>query len=232
MNKLMMILLLSVAQWATAQNEGTLRLYLSPPAEAVAIDGNIIEYGNSINLKPGKYFLQAWSPNKELLDTLIQVKSGEVINFFHRFENSKTYNQYLADNRAYSKERNQHFTLPVITTLATIGALTFTIIKGQSLYEESQEKYEAYKYAGYNIDERQKEFENARDKYRGYYYAQFAEYALLGISSYFLYKGIRWVKANPKPQLEKDKNPFKLNQVGFIPNQYGGYGLGLIIDIN
>ena len=227
MNRLILILLLSAAQWAFAQSEGTLRLYLSPPAEAVAIDGNIMEYGNSVNLAPGKYFLQAWSPNKELLDTIIQIKSGEVINFFYRFENSQAYNQYIVDSRAYSKERNKHFTLPVVATVATIGALAFTIAKGQSLYKESEEKYESYKYAGYNIDQRKKEFENSQDKYRPYYYAQYVEYALLGVSSYFLYKGIKWLKENPKPQLEKDKNPFKVDQVGVTSNQFGGYGVGL-----
>lgn len=230
--RLLIFLLLSTAQMAVAQNEGTLRLYLSPPAAAITIDGNPIEFGNSMQLKPGKYFVQAWCPHKALLDTIVEIKAGEDVNVFHRFKNSAKYNQYIAETRTFEAERNKHVTLPVAATVISAGALTFTILKGRSLEKEAQEKYDAYRYAGYDIPEKKAEFEEVQKKYRGYYYAQFVEYAALGVSAYFLYKGIQWVRNNPKPTLEKDNNPFSLDQVGVVPNQFGGYGLGVVINLN
>ena len=232
MKKLLSILLLSLGFAATAQNEGTLRLYLSPPAEAVTIDGNVMDFGNSSTLKPGKYFLQAWCPNKALLDTIIEIKEGEILSFFYRFENSQAYNDYLYESQSYSKELNKHFTLPMASTVLVAGALVFTYFKGKELQEDAENKYELYKYAGFDLDKRKSEFEKAQKKYKGYYYAQFVEYGALVVSSYFLYKGIQWLKKNQKPQLAKDQNPFTLDRIGFMPNKFGGYGLGVAIKLN
>lgn len=232
MKKTLTILLLSLSLLAFAQNEGTLRLYLTPAAEAVTIDGELLEYGNTAKLKPGKYFVQAWCPNKALLDTVIEIKAGEIQSFFYRFENSDTYESYLQNSKAYGKERNLHFAIPLSTTAIIGGALVFTYLKGKQLQDEAESNYELYKYAGYDIKDRKAAFEESQKKYRGYYYAQFVEYAALAASSYFLYKGIKWLKDNPKPKLEKDKNPFTIDKVGFAPNQYGGYGLGLVIKLD
>ena len=216
----------------SAQQEGSLRLYLTPPAEAVAIDGELLDFGNSIALKPGKYFLQAWSPHKELLDTIVEIKAGETVNFFYRFENSKSYKNFQTVSSDYSRQKSLNFVLPAATTALLGGALVYTLIKGKDLQEQTEEKYLDYKYAGYDMELAKKEFEESQDKYRAFYYAQFVELAALAVSSYFLYKGIKWLKNNPKPELEKDKNPFTVDQVGFMPNQYGGYGVGLVIKLN
>lgn len=232
MKKILIILLLSTSFLALAQNEGTLRLYLTPAAEAVTIDGELMEYGNSVKLKPGKYFVQAWCPNKAVLDTIIEIKAGETQSFFYRFENSATYKAHLAVAETYSKKKLLHVGLPATTTVLVGAALVFTYIKGKQVHDETEDKYQQYKYAGYDLSFRKSEFEKSQKKYRGYYYAQFAEYTALAVSSYFLYKGIKWLKKNPRPELEKDKNPFTLDKVGFLPNQYGGYGLGLVIKLN
>ena len=232
MKKLLTALILSTSLLAFAQNEGTLRLYLTPPAEAVTIDGELMEFGNSAKLKPGKYFVQAWCPNKAVLDTVIEIKAGEILSFFYRFENNENYISYLEETKAYVKKRNVHVALPVTATAISAGALIFTYFKGKQLNDEADAKYLEYKYAGVDIAEKEAEFNQAQDKYRNYYYAQFVEYAALAVSSYFLYKGIRWLKQNPKPELEKDKNPFKVDQVGFMPNRYGGYGVGLTIALD
>lgn len=232
MRKFLIILLLSAAQWAVAQNEGTLRLYLSPPAEAIAIDGEILEYGNTARLKPGKYFVQAWCPDKNLLDTIVTISSGEVLNFFYRFEDSPSYKSYQSTLNAYTKERNKNFVLPAATTVAMAGILTYTLIRGKQLQEQAESDYLSYKYAGYDIEKHEDVFEESQSKYRQYYYAQFVEYVALAVSSYFLYKGFKWLKNNPKPVKEEDKNPFKLEQVGFTPNPYGGIGIGMVLTLD
>lgn len=232
MKKILTILCLSASFLALAQNEGTLRLYLTPAAEAVTIDGELMEFGNTAKLKPGKYFVQAWCPNKKLLDTIIEIKAGEIQSFFYRFENSEAYSAHLAVAQAYSKQKLLNFGLPAASTVLVGATLVFTYVKGKNLHDETQEKYEQYKYASYDMSFHKAEFEKSQKKYRGYYYAQFVEYTALAVSSYFLYKGIKWLKKNPKPELEKDKNPFTLDKVGFMPNQYGGYGLGLVIKLD
>lgn len=232
MKQFLTILFLSTSLLALAQNEGTLRLYFTPAAEAVTIDGELMEYGNSAKLKPGKYFVQAWHPNKALLDTIIEIKAGETQSFFYRFENSETYIAHLEKSQTYSNQKLLHFGLPAASTALVGAALVFTYVKGKQTYDETQEKYEQYKYASYDMNLRKSEFEESQKKYRAYYYAQFAEYAALAVSSYFLYKGIKWLKKNPKPVLENDKNPLTIDKVGFMPNQYGGYGMGLVIKLN
>ena len=233
MRKYLIILLLSAAQyWVAAQNDGTLRLYLSPPAEAITIDGEILEYGNTARLKPGKYFVQAWCPDKTLLDTIVEVKSGEVHNLFYRFEDSPTQKAYLSTLNAYTKEKNKHFVLPAATTAIVAGLLTYTIIKGRQLEDEAESNYLRYKYAGYDIQKHEATFKESQDKYRQYYYAQFVEYAALAVSSYFLYKGFKWLKNNPKPEKVEDQNPFKVDQVGFAPNSFGGMGIGMVIKLD
>lgn len=232
MKKFLTILLLSAAHWVAAQSEGTLRLYLSPPAEAISIDGEVLEYGNSKQLKPGKYFVQAWCPDKKLLDTIVEIKSGEILNFFYRFEDSPAQIAHMANLKAYTKERNKHFLLPAASTTIIAGLLTYTIIRGKQLEDQAESDYLTYKYAGYNIESHEATFKKSQDKYKRYYYAQFVEYAALAASSYFLYKGIKWLKNNPKPTKEKDKNPFKLEQVGFMPNTYGGAGFGMVLNLD
>lgn len=232
MKKILTTFFLSLSLLAFAQNEGTLRLYLTPPAEAISIDGQLMEFGNSAKLKPGKYFVQAWCPHKKVLDTLIEIKAGEINSFFYRFENSEAYVSYMDDMNAYSKEKAVKLTVPAMATVLAGGALVFTYVKGNQLKKEADANYELYKYAGYDIAERKADWEESQKKYQAYYYAQFVEYAALAASSYFLYKGIKWLRNNPKPQLEKDKNPFRIDKVGFAPNQYGGYGLGLVIKLD
>lgn len=232
MKTFLTILLLSAAQWVAAQNEGYLRFYLSPPAEAVAIDGEIVEYGNSKRLKPGKYFVQAWCPDKQLLDTIIEIKAGETLNLFHRFENSPAYLEYQATLKSYTLQKNKHFLLPAASTTIFAGLLTYTIIKGKQLEEQAESDYLTYKYAGYDIESRQAAFEESQNKYKRYYYAQFVEYAALAASAYFLYKGIKWLKNNPKPEKTQDKNPFKIDQVGLIPNRHGGIGFGMVLNLD
>ncbi len=232
MKKVLTILLLNLSLMALAQNEGTLRLYLTPAAEAVTIDGELMEYGNTAKLKPGKYFVQAWCPNKTLLDTIIEIKASETVSFFYRFENSPAYIAYLKESQSYSKQKLLNLGLPAATTVLIGGALVYTYIKGKNLQEEAEKNYELYRYAGYDMNVRKTIFEESQKKYRGYYYAQFAEYAALAVSSYFLYRGIKWLKKNPGPELKKDKNPFTIDKVGFVPNQYGGYGLGLVIKLD
>jgi len=229
MKQILTTLLLSMSLLAFAQNEGTLRLYLTPAAEAVTIDGELLEYGNTARLKPGKYFVQAWCPNKSLLDTIIEIKAGDTINLFYRFQNSPEYNAHLAEASKYSKEKLIHVGLPAATTTILAGALVYTYFNGKKLQEETENNYELYKYAGYDMNARKANFIESQKKYRKHYHAQFLEYAGLALSSYWLYEGIKWLKNNPKSELEKDKNPFTLDKVGFVPNQYGGYGLGLVI---
>ena len=232
MKKILTILLLSLSLLAFAQNEGTLRLYLTPAAEAVTIDGELMDFGNTAKLKPGKYFVQAWCPNKAILDTVLEIKAGETLNFFYRFENSSRYIAQLEESSKYSKQKLLHVSLPATTTALIGGALVYTYLQGKKLQDEAESNYELYKYAGYDLNERKATFEESQKKYRNFYYAQFVEYAALAASSYFLYKGIKWLKNNPKPDFEKDKNPFTIDQVGFLPNKYGGYGLGLVIKLD
>jgi len=232
MKKILTALILSTSLLAFAQNEGTLRLYLTPPAEAVTIDGELMEFGNSAKLKPGKYFVQAWCPNKTVLDTVIEIKAGEILSFFYRFENSPAYIAYLDESNEYSKQRLIHFGLPAATTALIGGALIYTYIQGRKLQDEAESNYELYKYAGYDLYERKTEFIESQKQYRKYYNAQFVEYAALAVTSYWLYRGIKWLKKNPKPELEEDKNPLKIDQVGFMPNRYGGYGVGLTIALD
>lgn len=223
---------MSATQWVVAQNEGILRLYLSPPAEAITIDGEILEYGNTAKLKPGKYFVQAWCPDKTLLDTIVEIKSGEVLNFFYRFTDSPEYTQYTQTLKEYNKEKATHLFLPAFSTAAIAGILTYTIIKGKRLEKQLESDYLAYKYAGYDLVKKEQKFYDSRKKYSSYYKAQFIEYGALLASSYFLYKGIQWLKQNPKPQKEEDRNPFKLEQAGIAPNQYGGYGVGIRLSLD
>ncbi len=224
------IFLLSISK-ISAQETGTLKLYISPPPETIMVDDTELKFGNSIELKPGKYFLKAWAPNKKLLDTIVEVKAGETNSFFYRFVNS---DEFISQNRilgAYTKERNKHLAVPSITTALVAGALAITYFKGNSIRDEALESYNEYKYANSNINVEATEYLSLQSKYRGYVTAYYIEWGALAVSSYYLYKGIKWARKNKAPTFDPPKNPLALNAVGMTRDRFGNYVVGMSFNI-
>lgn len=227
-----LLLLCFTAGLQAQETTGTIRFYFSPPAEAVTIDGKLLDYGNTAVLPAGKYFIQAWSPDKKILDTILEVQQGQINRFFYRFEDSKAFQEHQLVVKEYNQERSKHFAIPMTATLVCAGLITINYFQGKKLEDETIEAYNSYKYEHTEIKKKKAEFEEVQDKYRRNYYIQYAEYAGLAVSSYFLYKGIKWLIAHPKPQKVEDKNPFKVKSVGMTTDQFGSYKIGLTLNFN
>ncbi len=226
------LLLLLVASQMGAQEYGTLKIYISPPPETIMIDDEILAYSNMAILKPGKYFLKAWAPDRKLLDTIVEVKADQVTNFFYRMKLDKAYLDFQVVNDEYARKKTKHIGLPAMATALVAGSLVFTYIKGQSLYNETVDAYEEYVYAPYNIDSKAENFETAQSQYRGYVTAYYIEWGALAVCGYFLYKGIKAMKTIEQPVYKPSKNPLELNNVGMGRDRYGNYTIGFTFSIN
>lgn len=227
---LLSILLLCLFK-VSAQQTGTLKLYISPPPKTVMIDDTELKFGNTAELKPGKYFLKAWAPNKTLLDTIVEVKAGEVTTFFYRFLPSQ---EFLEQNRilgAYNAERNKHLAIPGIATGLVAASLAITYFKGNSIRNEALDAYDEYLYANTNIAEKSNNYETLQKQYRSYVTAYYIEWGALAVSSYFFYKGIQWAKKNKAPTFEEPKNPLALTGVGVSKDLFGNYVLGMTFNL-
>ncbi len=214
-----------------AQETGTLKIFLSPPPETIIIDDAELEFGNTVDLKPGKYFLKAWAPNKMLLDTIVEVKAGQVTSFFYNFLPSKDYllqRNILGD---YKVERGKKLATPILTTSLIAGALVFTHIKGNSIREEALAGYDNYQFASTKIDEKAAEYTALQKKYRGYVTAYYIEWGALAVSSYYLYKGIKWARKNKAPIFDSPKNPLVLSGIGVNRDSFGNYVLGMTFNL-
>ncbi len=214
-----------------AQDMGTLKLYISPPPATVMIDDVELKFGNTKELKPGKYFLKAWAPSKKLLDTIIEVKAGETTTFFYQFSPSAEYTKQKSILAAYNTERSKHLTIPVMTTTLVAGALVFTYLKGNSIRKEALESYDEYRYANTNITQKSADYTALQSKYRGYVTAYYIEWGALAVSSYFLYKGIKWVRENKAPSFDPPKNPLVLNGIGLNRDPLGNYMVGMTFNL-
>ncbi len=214
-----------------AQETGTLKLYISPPPQTVMVDDTELKFGNTMVLKPGKYFLKAWAPNKKLLDTIVEIKAGDITSFFYRFAPSEEFLKQKSIIATYQAERNKHLSIPVMTTTLVAGALVFTYLKGNSVRQEALESYDEYKYANSNIDLKASEYTDLQSKYRGYVAAYYVEWGALAVSSYFLYKGIKWAKQNKAPTFDPPKNPLVLNGLGMTRDSFGNYVVGMTFNI-
>ncbi len=217
-----------------AQQTGTLKIYISPPPETIMIDDTELKFGNTADLKPGKYFLKAWAPNRELLDTIVEVKAGVVTSFFYNLKPSPEYISFQKLEAQYSRDRSVKFGIPVTTTALVGGALVFTYLKGSKIREDALSAHEDYIYAYSNSTklEALDEFESLQKKYRGYVTAYYVEWAALAVSSYFLYKGIKWVRKNKSPEFQAPKNPLALSGIGMSRDYFGNYTYGLTFNIN
>lgn len=224
---LMLMCLLKVS----AQDMGTLKLYISPLPETIMIDDTELKFGNTKELKPGKYFLKAWAPTKQLLDTIIEIKAGETTTFFYQFSPSAEFIKQKSVLAAYNTERSKHLTIPVMTTTLVAGALVFTYLKGNSVRDEALESYDEYRYANTNIAQKSADYSALQSKYRGYVTAYYIEWGALAISSYYLYKGIKWVRKNKTPQFDPPKNPLALNGIGVNRDPFGNYVVGMTFNL-
>lgn len=227
MKKLGFAFFLLIGFHLSAQQFGTLKIYLSPPPATIVIDGVELKLGNTADLKPGKYFVQAWAPNMVILDTILEVKAGEITSFFYHFQTSP---EFLAQQdilNQYSNKRATKLAIPVTSTIVLAGALAFTYIKGVDAREEALASYDAYKYSNTNIDGLAADYENARSKYQGYVVAYYIEWGAMAISSYYLYKGIQWARKNKEPKFNNPKNPLVFNGLGMARDNFGNYVVGM-----
>lgn len=229
-NVALALMLLCVFKLA-AQETGTLKVFVSPPPETIMIDDKELESGNTIDLKPGKYFLKAWAPNKKLLDTIVEVKAGQVTSFFYNFIPSEEYvrqGNIIAD---YKTERSKKLTTPILTTGLVAGAMVFTYLKGNSVRDEALASYDKYQYTNTKINERAAEYSALQNKYKGYVTAYYVEWGALAVSSYFLYKGIKWAQKNKAPTFDPPKNPLVLNGIGMTKDSFGNYVVGMTFNL-
>lgn len=234
MKRLMLSLFLLSSILVMAQQTGTLKVYISPPAETIMIDDTELKFGNTAELKAGKYFLKAWAPDKKLLDTIIEVKAGEVNSFFYRFQPSEEYLDHRKVLAQYSKERTRHFVLPATATVLVGGSLLFTYLKGRQLRTDALNAYDEYYYAhtDQKVAEKRAEFVDLQSKYEGYVTAYYIEWGALALSSYFLYKGIKWIQKNKQPVYDQPKNPLALEGIGMSRDPFGNYTIGLTLNLN
>lgn len=233
MKKFVLVLALMAGLSLSAQPTGTLRIFVSPPAETVMIDDTELVSGNTADLKPGKYFLKAWAPGKKVLDTIVEINAGEINNFYYRFKPSTTFMTYKKEMAAYNNQRAKHFILPVATTTVVAGSLLFTYFKGRQIREDAYSVYDDYKYANNpsDLSDSKQEYRDLQSKYQGYVTAYYIEWGAMAVSSYFLYKGIQWLRNNKTPEYKADDNPLALGGLGMGRDPYGNYTLGLTINI-
>ncbi len=236
MKQLLVLVLIFSSFVSSAQNTednlGELRLFMSPTPETITLD-NVVINQRILHLKPGKYFLQAWAPDKKLLDTIIEVKSKVSTHFFYRFEPSANYRAFQTEYMVYEKERNRQLAVPVtVTALMGVAAIA-TYAKGNSLRKEVESKHDDYIYSTpYNLENNKIKHAKAQDKYRPYIPLYYAELAGLAIGSYFIYRGIKKVKSLTKPTYQPDENPLALTGMGISKDRFGNYTFGITLNLN
>ncbi len=235
---LILLFLLSGRIFCQVEESTLVRFIIHPPAESLMIGDSLLKKGNKIALSPGRHPVKIWSPTYTLTDTSVTVNEGDkMINFvLVQKDHSETYTEYLQKVNSYENKRKVHFTLPLATTALLVGSTTITYFYTQARYDEAKAAFMEYKFDNQPTRVNSfEEFERARDKYRNGITSFYIQAGALAISSYFLYKGVKWARAKRIPKYGKEKNPLALENVSVLPAngfQTSGFSMGLTFSLN
>ncbi|MGB0176257.1 MAG: hypothetical protein ACPF9D_03765 [Owenweeksia sp.] len=228
------LLLILGSKVGLAQTDSTtVSFFISPTPKTFMVGDSLLITGNKIKLEPGTYPVKAWIPTYELIDTSLTVKSGaQPFNFMLRAEKrTPAYLDYQVKSSEHQKKQTLHFTLPLVTTGILAGTATYTYFRAQSNYKEATEALEVYRNESRpdDLNERYTEFDNARESYRKNIISFYSQVGALAVSSYFLYRGIKWLRENKAPQYQEEKNPLVLTSMSASPT--AGKANGLVIGL-
>ncbi|HAD97143.1 MAG TPA: hypothetical protein DCG19_07030 [Cryomorphaceae bacterium] len=228
---LLLILSSKVAFAQIDSTRTTVSFFISPTPQTFMVGDSLLVTGNKMKLEPGTYPIKAWIPTYELIDTSLTVKTGaKPFKFMLRAEKrSPAYLEYLAKSSEYQTQKTLNFTLPVIATSILAGTATYTYFKAQSQYEDANKALKLYRNENRpdKLDEGYTEFDNTREAYRQNIISFYSQVGALAISSYFLYRGIKWLRQNKAPQYKEEKNPLALTSMSASPTIGNTNGLVL-----
>jgi hypothetical protein len=171
----------------------------------------ILESINIVKLPAGVYQLEIWTPYHNFIDTTIIIDpNSKYTNLVLNFETNVDYLLYNKAVTAYEEQKLAKIGLPSVVVAASVGSALYFFYTAKTSRDLAQEAYT--RWLGGNLNEKDnlmrnyKRYEADFNRQRVYNYLS---WAVAGVGTYYLYKGIRWYTKNSGPEFRRKAAPFE-----------------------